>query len=228
MSIRSIVLAASGGLGLCASAFGAINPFTETFASSGANWSSAAAFTALNYPGTGGPDGSGYGSTPFTFTSGSNGNPIAIFRGNDTYNSSGSAFVGNWFSAGVTTMTFSVRHNAPFSLQFFSRYLAVNQFTGAAYSFPNALVPANTWTTLSVPINNFADAGWTPEGPPSILTSTFSNLGKIQIGVWGDANTASQNGPWTFDIDNVSVTPAPGAAALLGIAGLGAARRRRR
>ena len=228
LSMRSLVLATLGGLGICAPAFGAVNPFTETFSSSAANWSSAAALPPLTFPASGGPDGSAFGSTPFSFTAGSSGNPIAIFRAQDTFNSSGSAFVGDWFAAGISTMSFSVRHNAPFPLQFFGRFLAVGQVTGAAYSFPSSLVAPNTWTTLSVPINNFADPNWTPEGPPSILTSTFTNLGKIQIGVWGDANTAAQNGPFTFDIDNASVTPTPGAPALIGLAGLFATRRRRR
>ncbi len=229
MSMRSIVLASVGGLGVCATSYGAIIPFTETFSSSAANWSSASAFTPLNYPASGGPDGSGYGSAPFTFTSGSSGNPISIFRGNDSFGASGGAFVGDWLGGGATAFTFSVRHNAPFSLQFFGRFLGVNAFTGAAYSFPGSVLAPNTWATFTVPLSNFTtDPNWVAEGAPTLFNSTFTNVGKVQVGVWGDANTASQNGPWTFDIDNVGLIPAPGAAALLGVAGLGALRRRRR
>ncbi|HVU64683.1 MAG TPA: hypothetical protein VHC70_11955 [Phycisphaerales bacterium] len=226
VSVRSIVLASFGGLGVCASSFGAINPFTETFSSSAASWSSGSTFTALNYPSSGGPDGSGYGSTPFTFSAGSNGVPTAIFRCQTEFSSSGGAFFGSYVAAGVSTLTYSVRHDAPFPLEFFGRFVATGSPVGVAYT-STTLVAPNTWTTLTIPINNFADPNWTPEGGPSLFGSTFADVARVQIGVWGDANTASQNGPWTFDIDNVSLTPAPGATALLGLAGLAMGRRRR-
>jgi MYXO-CTERM domain-containing protein len=222
--MRSIVLAACG-LCVSAPAFAAINPFTETFSSPAANWSSASTFTALNYVGSGGPDGSGYGSASVTITSASSGTPI-VFRGQDNFNSSSGALFGPYPTAGITTLTYSVRHNAPVPVQFFGRFLGSGAFTGAAYT--NTFVQPNTWTTLSIPVSNYADANWTAEGAPSLIPATFANLARIQFGYFADAGTGANAGSYTFDIDNVSITPAPGAAALLGLGGLAVARRRRR
>jgi MYXO-CTERM domain-containing protein len=201
-------------------------PFTETFSSSAANWSTSAASpatTPLTYPASGGPDGSAYGSGSFGFTSTSVGSTPILFRAQTSFGASGSAFNGNWLT-GVSTFSFSVRHNVPGNLTFFARWLAEGAFTGVVYQVPATLAP-NTWGTYSVSIN--PATAFIYEGSPALFNTTFSNINRVQIGVIGDASIAGQTGPFTFDIDNVSVVPAPAGAAIIGLGGLGVMRRRR-
>lgn len=215
--------------GTATASFGVINPFTETFSGPGANWAVAASgpgSAPLTYLPSGGPDGSGYGSGSFGFSSFSVGTTPILFRSQDSFNSSGDAFVGNWLSSGVTNFSFSVRHNAPFALDFFARFVAGAAFTGVIYQEP-VQVPANTWVTINVPISS--STPFIYEGPPSLFGSTFSNVDRVQLGIIANANIAGQAGPYVFDVDNVSITPAPGAGALLlGAAGIVGTRRRRR
>lgn len=205
------------------SAMAVVNPFTETFSGPSANWSTASALTAPTYVPSGGPDGSSYASGSFGFSSSVNGDFPILFRGQDNFSSSANAFVGNWLTSGVTMFSFSVRHNAPSSLDFFARFS--NGGPGVV-SLQPTLVPAGAWTTFNIPINSATPFIF--EGGPSLYNSTFSALTRVQIGFVIDAATAGQAGPYTFDIDNVSITPAPGAAAaFLGAAGLAGLRRRR-
>lgn len=204
-----------------ASASAVVVPFVETFESSGAAWSSAAAFTPLAYSPAGGPDGSGFGSmsTPFTaFT------PFAqplLFRGQSNFGSSGGAFVGDWIAANVTTFTLSVRHNAPEPLDFFARFAPPAGPGVVGLTAPQ--VQPNTWTTLSVSIN--------PLNPSLIYEGTtfaaFSNIARTQVGILVPASLAGNTSTFTFDLDNVQITPAPGSAMLLALGGLVAGRRRR-
>lgn len=219
-----MTLTTAAVLATAAPALAVTNPFTETFAGPGALWSSAAAFTALNYPPSGGPDGSAYGSAPFGFANNANGDFPIMFRGQSNFGSSGNAFVGDWLGAGVTSFSFSVRDTVPFPVQYFARFS--NGGPGVV-SLQTALVQPNTWTTFTVPID--PAAGFIYEGAPTLYSATFGAMARVQIGVVVDANLAGQAGPYTFDIDNVSIAPAPGAAAvLLGAIGVSAGRRRRR
>lgn len=214
-------------LGLTGSALGVITPFTETFSSPSANWSTSAASpasTPLTYPASGGPDGSGYGSGSYSFTSSAQGTTPILFRAQTSFGSSGGAFAGNWIGH-VTSFSFSVRHNVPGNVTFFARWLSDGAFTGVVYQAPTALA-ANTWGTYTVPVSMATPFIY--EGAPTLFASTFSNINRVQIGVIADATIAGQAGPFTFDIDNVSVVPAPGAGAAVGLAGLAMLRRRRR
>lgn len=227
------VLGAICGAAIGASAFGAINPFTETFSSSSANWAVAAGgpgAAPLTYVGSGGPDGSGYGSGSFGFASTLAGQFPILFRARDSFGSSGGAFSGNWFGAGVAEFSFSVRHDNPAPVTFFARFLANGAFTGVVYQTPTA-VSTNTWATFSFALDMSTTPFIFETAPPmtaALYNSTFSNVDQVQIGVIGDAAIVGQTGPFTFDIDNVGIVPAPGAAALLGLAGLVGGRRRRR
>jgi hypothetical protein len=196
------------------------NPFTERFESSAAAWSSAASFIPLTYQSSGGPDGSGYGSTQVPFANlPSQAQPL-IFRGQSNFNSSGNAFVGDWLSAGVTEFSFAVRHNAPEAISFFSRFSPPG---GAGIvGLTTTPVQPNTWTTLTVAIDG--------SNPLLVYEFTsfglFANIARTQVGIMVPAGLANNPGSFTFDIDNVSITPSPGASAVLGL-GLLAARRRR-
>lgn len=223
MSTRGIVVALVGGLSVSASALGVIAPFTETFSSPGAAWStSGASLAALNYLPSGGPDGSGYGSQSFSFANNPANAPKVLFRAVASLNSSGGAFSGNYIAAGVTEIEFSVRHNAPVALDFLGRAVFTNSpVGGAAFTAPSA--QPNVWTTYTLPINA---ASFTYEGNFGFST-VFSDVAQFQIGINVPDALAGQAGPYTFDIDNVRIVPAPSAAGLLGLGVLAGLRRRR-
>jgi len=224
VSIRAA--AVLGAVSLSVPAMAIINPFTETFSSAASNWSTnSVALTPLNYPSSGGPDGSAYGSMSLDLTNqGVNAQPIT-FAGQGSFNSSGNAFVGNWLSAGVTSVSLSVRHNGPGALTFFLRFAPAGGPGAVAVLSP--AVPANTWTTLSIPlVESYPGFIW--EGPSSTFTPTFTSMSKLQVGLLVDASIANRATPLTVDIDNVSIVPAPGTAGLLaGAMGLMGLRRRR-
>jgi hypothetical protein len=217
LSYRTLAVLTSGAL--AASTTAAVVPFTETFSSSAANWSSAAAFTPLTYLPDGGPDGSGYASVNYSFVNNLPGDQPLVFRGQSNFGSSGNAFVGNWITDGVTQFSFSVRQHATAPVMFFARF-APAAGPGAVALFNLPATPGE-WTTYSVAINPATPFIY--EG--TNFNGTFSNIARVQIGVLVDGGTAGQ--VVTLDIDNVSIIPAPGAA-LLPLAGLLAAGRRRR
>lgn len=212
------------GVSVSSCAFGVVIPFTETFSGTPTNWSSAAAFTPLNYVPAGGPDGSGYGSGSFSFTNNGVGSTPILFRAQSEFGSSGGALFGDWLGAGVTAFSFSVRHNAPSPVQFFARFLGGTSFTGVIALQPTFL-PAGEWGTYTV---TMAPSSFIAEGLPALYGTTFVNVTKVQIGLMMDSNLALQTGPFTFDVDNFTVVPSPSAgAALMSVLGLGIARRRR-
>ncbi len=208
---------------LAAPALAVTNPFTETFSSAAANWSSSSVFTALNYPPSGGPDGSAYGSAQFSFANNANGDFPIMFRGQSNFASSGNAFVGDWLGSGVTSFSFSVRDSVPFPVSYFARFS--NGGPGVVFLEP-ALVQPNTWSTFTIPID--PSTAFIYEGAPTLYGATFGAMARVQLGVVVDANLAGQAGPFTFDVDNVGIAPAPGSGVLvLGALGLAAVRRRR-
>lgn len=222
-----IATAVCSSLGLAAPAWGLIVPFTETFASPAANWSSGLAFTPLTYPAAGGPDGSGYASRSLSFANLASGEQPLIFRGQSNFNSSGNAFVGNWITGGggggggVTEFSFSVRHDAPEPVGFFARFAPAAGPGIVALQFPAA--QPGIWTTYTVAIN--PSAPFIYEG--TTFAGVFSNLARVQVGILVSDTLAGQTPDFTFDIDNVSIVPAPGAAGLIGLLALAGLRRRR-
>ena len=208
-------------------AFATTVPFVEDFSSDVSNWRDGAP-TAMAVPlafeTTGGPDGSSYATTGFSFENSAAMGTPAIFRGQDGFDSSQDAFVGNWIADGVGTLTAQVRHNAPQPLTFFARIAKPANFpAGTAIQF--APVLPNTWTQLS-----FAIAPTNPqfvsfEG--SNFGTVFSGIGNIQFGVSVPAGLAGTTPTYTFDLDQVALTaavPEPTSlflafASLLGLVG---------
>ncbi len=224
MSTRIAVVAAlSGGLVLSAPVSAVIAPFTETFSSPGAAWStSGAALAALNYQPTGGPDGSGYGSANVSFATSPADSPRVIFRAVRNFNSSGGAFSGNWIAGGVTEVSFAVRNNSSVPVDFLARWVFGSSPVGAA-AFVAPQAQPGVWTTYTVPVTA---STFTYEGAFGFNT-VFSDVSQFQIGVNVPAALAGQAGPFVFDIDNVRIVPAPAASGLLGLIGLAGLRRRR-
>jgi len=190
-------------------------PFTESFEANASGWVYGTS-TAPIWSATGGVGNSGYISAPAT-VSGSGFGAI-VFRGNDANNASGDAFVGNWLSAGVTTFSAYVRHNADVALNFYARFDAG---AGRAGSSVNFLVNPNLWTVLELPIANettsFQSYGAAGTGL-SAFNTIFAGIQNVQIALAAD--TANAGKTVTVDLDGVSMVPEPTASASLIAAGV--------
>lgn len=207
----------------------AVTSFTETFDTNASNWLNGAS-AAPTYFSSGGVDDSGYISyAPATFTSGASGPfgapPLQIlFRGNDSANASGDAFVGNWLADGIVLLSITVRHNYTSSLNLYARFDAGSGAAASlAYDSEFAIAP-NTWTTITIPI--------TESNPPFLsygagtFNGVFSSIQNLQFGLYLPASTEFTN--LRMDIDNVSIVPEPTSAVLVVLGGIGALMFRRR
>lgn len=203
-------------------------PFTEAFQTSSANWYNAAGTAPLSWAAAGGPDGSSFAETTFNFVNSAEDDGPAIFRGQDEFNSSGGAFVGDWVSGGVTTFTAYVRHDAGVPLPFFVRFSSPFNFPGGI-GFAATPVESGTWQQITIPIG--PAESFIYEGP-STYASVFGNLGHIQIGLNVPASLAGVDRAVTFAIDQPTIVPEPSMAGLMALAAttsfLGVRRQRRR
>ncbi|MCH8005637.1 MAG: hypothetical protein IH888_05325 [Planctomycetes bacterium] len=211
-------------IGVHASA--AIVPFTEDFTVGPANWFDSPGTGLLDWVAAGGPDGGAYVSTVFNFANSAINDAPVMFRGQDNLDSSADAFVGDWITDGVTLFSFFLRHNAPGPVTIFSRFASPANFPGAiALEF--APIPPNIWTEISIPIEPGNPQFISFEG--SDFNTVFGNIGNLQLGLIVSESLAGLDADLTFDLDKVSIIPAPGAAAILAVGGwLVGGRRRRR
>lgn len=202
----------------------AVGPFTEDFNASSSNWFDAPGVSPVSWSASGGPDAGAHAATSFNFASSPLDTTPAFFRAHDEFGSSGNAFVGNYIADGITQMTYAVRHSAPAPLNFFARFAGPGNFPGAAAVEFIPVLP-NTWTTITV---NFIDPNpaIVYEGPASTFNSVFSSVGHVQIGAMVPASLAMQDVTVSFDLDKVTLIPAPACGLLIG--GLALVSRRRR
>lgn len=206
----SIVLIAAAGF---ASA-GIVSPFTETFDTDNSGWRDGPQSPAAWNAG-GSISGSGDVNSAGAFG-------LLIFRAQDEYGSSGGAFIGDYITSGINSISFDIRHDAGIDLTFAVRFSTVNN-SPAFVIFSDQAVSSGSWTTVTLAIS--ADApGYTPAG--GTFESVAPQIGHVQILVSRPADLTAPL-PTNFDLDNVSIVPAPGAIALLGLGGLAATRRRR-
>jgi len=164
----------------------------------------------VGWAASGGPDGSAFATTTINFAGFQPNNPAVLFRGQDEFNSSNGAFVGNWVTDGVNGFSASVRHDAGVPLNFFVRFASPDNFPGANNIFVIP-VPSGTWTSLSSALPN---PGLIFEGPFT-YNQVFSNIGHVQIGVSVPQGLAGVDAPFSFGIDNVGIVPEPTSLALL-------------
>ncbi len=237
-TLRNLPLLALA-LALTTGSASAVTAFTETF-NTGANGWLTGTSVAPTYNATGGVGDSGYISFTHTFTSGTSGTggspPLQLmFRGNNAADASGDAFVGNWINDGVQSLTLTVRHNYSTSLNFYSRIASLSTSgRGASLAPQGYLIPANTWTTITIQIaDNLFDAGTNPNGTflsygAGNFNTVFSDIQDLQFGFYVPASTTLTN--FRMDIDNVSVAvvPEPASLGLVAFAGAGFVLRRRR
>lgn len=206
-------------------ASGSIASFVETFDDDAASWRNFNSSVDLDWFPSGGPDGSAYASGTYNLinSAGSPFPPIVI-RGQLGFGSSGGAFAGDWIAAGVTGFSFDFRHDLPEPIVVTGRF-AVPANNAGASTESSILVAPNTWTTVFYDLT---------EGSSDIISfgagsyqQIFSNVGNIQIGFNVPSNLSGQDLVGRFDIDNIRIIPAPGAAGVFVIAGLSVLRRRR-
>jgi len=198
----------------------AIVPYTETFTSDSANWFNGPGVAPVGWTATGGPDGSAFATTTANFAASQPNAPAVLFRGQDEFNSSNGAFVGNWVSSGITAFSADVRHDAGVPLNFFVRFASPANFPGAnnVFFIP---VSSGTWTTLSTALPN---PSLIFEGPFT-YDQVFSNIGHVQVGVSTPTALAGVDASFDFDLDNVSIVPEPATLALLLLGGMFTMRR---
>jgi len=209
-------------LGCSVSALGIV-PFQEPFASGASNWRQADGVTDLAWSASGALDGSSYASTPFNFLNQpANATPI-MFRGSTQYNTSGNAIFGDWRTDPVTEVIADVRHNAGVPLTFFSRF---SPGAAGAVALSSSIVAGEVWQEVHFVILPFHPQTFFYEGPGVTYDTVFANVARVQFGVLVPQELAGVDQAFRFDIDNIRVVPAPGAAAMLALAGVVARRRR--
>jgi hypothetical protein len=115
------------------------------------------------------------------------------------------------------------RHNLTEAVSVTGRFATPTNAPGAS-AIGDAVVAPNTWTLITFDLR---------EGSSSIISlgggtyqAIFSNIGNMQFGFTVPAVLAGQNIDAQFDITDFNVVPAPGALALLAVAGLAGRRRR--
>ncbi len=197
-------------------------PFTEDFTAGNAGWKDSAS-ADMTFVAAGGPDGSSYTTGTFSFAGQADGDTPVLLRGQDNFDASGDAFVGDWISDGVTEVTAYVRHNAIMPLNFFVRASTPFNFPGGvAIDFVPVL--PNTWTQVTFDVTASSIQFVTFEG--SNHASIFSNIGNVQLGVSVPAGLAGFTAPVTFDLDQPTITPEPASLMLLASGAMVLLRRR--
>ena len=220
MSINAIAaIALTAGL-----ANAGVTSFTETFETGDNGWLQGS-FSAPTYNASGAADGSAYiTSTADLNSAGPFG--LTIFRGQDDFDASGDAFVGDYLAGGIDRISFDFRHNAGQDLGIALRVASSNNFPAFAVELANP-VASGEWITLSFDLS-FFNPLLTIEGAPTpdAFNAIMQSVGNIQVSA-DRPDGLSTPLEVDFDLDNVSITPAPGSLALLGLGGMAAARRRR-
>jgi hypothetical protein len=226
--LLSFTLLAAVAGGVSQSAFATV-PYTENFTTNAANWRDGAGAASATWVASGGSDGSSYVTTTASAYFLDDGDPVVLFRGQDVFDSSGDAFVGNWISSGINQFSFWVKHDAPVPLNFFIRFATAGNFPGTAADKGELIAP-NTWTKISYEIApSHINEYLSPEGPPSFYSSTFGSVGNIQVGYSVPAGFGTVNQSFNFSLDQPSInTPEPPTPFLgMSLAAIAFMRRRR-
>ncbi len=206
------------------SAFGATVPFTEDFSTDAANWVDGAS-NPITWNASGGPGDSSFVSSTVNFVSLPDAGAAIAFRGKDSLDASGDAFVGDWISDGVDNIQYWVKHDAGFPLPFFVRLAPNAGFPGSNIIMFNT-VPSDVWTLLNFSVDAMNPALILEGGT---FDSNFANIGRFQIGPNVPTGMGGLDQVITVSLDQVSIVPEPTTLALIvsGLAVVGLRRRKR-
>ncbi len=199
-----------------ASAHAVTVPFTESFATTAENWATDSGGTPATWNAAGGPSGGTFisrlGTPGDIFIPGPGFIGPTIFRGQDGFNSSGDAFVGDWITDGVGVFSVDFFHDHTSSLNVSVRFADPSNNPGA--SSVDFLVPASTWTKLTVPIvdsttsfQSYGSLGAVPDA--TSFAAIFDNIGNIQIGLAAGQVGTGLPGSVTLGIANPTIAPVP-------------------
>jgi len=199
-------------------------PVVEDFNDGPANWFNGPGTAVADWEPNGGPNGAGDGFITADAAFADAGMfGLTLFRGQDNFDSSNDAFVGDWANNGVNAFTFSFRHNAPTPVNLFVRFATPANFPAAVGLVFQPALP-NTWTDLSIPLG--------PDSPNLVFEAgdfqtVFGDLGNIQIGIEVPDGFEDDTTSYTFDFDNAAAVPGPAVLAPLVLAGVMRRRRAR-
>lgn len=183
----------------------AVTNFTEGFEASAENWRTTDGVTALTWIDTGGPDGVGDAfvrAEDLNLDSVAMGGTVIFARGHASYGSSGGAFVGNWLSNEVVVLSFDLRHTLDMPVSVGVRITSPRNYPASFAATPIA-VPPNEWVTVVIPIH--------PDNPGFIsheggsFEATFASVGNLQLAFMVPEELTDAAGPYSVDIDNVSI-----------------------
>lgn len=211
--MRTLIIASIASATAAASA-GVVSPFTETFDNGNADWLDGPQNPASWHP-------AGHlRATADVSSAGAFG--LLLFRAQANQNSSGGAFAGDYVAGGIDRISFDIRHNADIDLSFIVRFATANN-SPAFVIFSDVSVEADTWTNVSFDIS--------PDNPLLVFAggdyaTVAPQIGNVQVLV-DRVDGLTDPLVTDFDLDNVSIVPAPGSLALLGLGGLAGVRRRR-
>ncbi len=210
---NALLVAATASVVWSLQAHALVNPFTEDFATNASNWRNGSN-TAATWLSAGGVGDSGHITAAGTIDT--NGFGPIVFRGNNSADASGDAFVGNWLAGGVTLFTAYVRHDAPTNLSF---YVRLDAGVGNAASTSPQQVAPNAWTQLVIPItNSLGTNGQVFQSYGAAGTNfglIFSNIQNVQVALAANQDPITVGQTYTIGLDQVSVVPEPGVSALL-------------
>ncbi len=211
--------------GVVSGASAQIVGFVEDFNTNAAAWRNFNSANILEWVPSGGPDGTAFARSSYNLTAAGSGFPPTVIRAHSTFAppSSGGTYAGDWIAAGVTGVSFSFRHDLSVAISLTGRFATPLNNPGASVETAFTVEP-NVWTTISYDLT---------EGSPDIISlgsgtyaGIFGNIGNIQLGFNVPPGMGGQNIEVRFDVDNFTIVPAPGALALIGVAGLVSCRRR--
>jgi len=218
--MKCIVIASA--LVLTAATATAQTPYTETFNNGAAGWTDVSG-NPIGYAGSGALDGSAYVQTAFDVNNADPTFGALLFRIEN--GASGGNFAGDFLAGGITGFRFDVYQDSGVDLNFSVR-VSTNPFPAFVMVNPNP-VASGAWTTIEILLD--PNSPWYfSENPadPNVYTTVMSSVAKLQIAILRPGGI-SEPTPAAFKIDNFATIPSPASAALLGLGGLVATRRRR-
>ena len=150
---------------------------------------------------------------------------LASFRGDADLGASGGAFTGDYLAGGIDTVTFDVRVLGTGPIGVAARLSTPANSPSIISVLPGVILPGQ-WVSVSLDLSADNPLVQIGGAPGSTYEDVATDVANLQI-VATQVNGGPTSGLVTIQIDNIAITPAPGAVALLGLGGLAASRRRR-